>query len=196
MDFTFGNVFLANILEIVKCGSSSINGSTTRCEKVLCDLLNIFESQENVDDYMINKKYAQYVKEDERLRVELSTSDKNLECDKNSFIKDDNNNNEEDDKNKETNGLNIIKLDSELDDKLDSKQDKLDGKLDNDAINNEEKELKKDLINDKLAEKRDDDKLINAIKNKSANDDNQEPLNGKFESDSKQTSIETDYSNE
>lgn len=183
MDFTFGNVFLANILEIVKCGSSSINGSTNKCEKVLVDLLNIFEEQENVDDFMINKKYAQYVRDEDRLRVELSTS---LEIDKNLLIKDDNNN-DEDDKNKEnlntnveTNGLSKLISASKVENK--------------NAIN----DTNEDVQTVKSGECNDADaQLINAIKNKNLiEDDNHESLNGKLESDSKQTSIETDYSNE
>lgn len=167
------SVFLANILEIVKCGSSS-SGTVNKSEKVLCELLNIFEEQENVDDYMISKKYAQFVRDEDRLRVELSSS---LESDKNSLIKDDNNNDQED-KNKEI---------------LNDKETNGDGDVNLiDTI-----EIRRDeSLNDKLGDLKDDQQLINAIKNKSINDDNQESINGKLESDSKQTSIETDYSNE
>lgn len=179
---------MANILEIVKSGSSSINGSTTKCEKVLCDLLNIFESQENVDDYMINKKYAQYVREEDRLRVELSSS---LESDKNSLTKDDNNN-EEDDKNKENLDSNIKDQinGSIINNRLESIDSKVNYKLDNNSINENKEECS---LNDELI----DQKIFDEIKGKNEDENQQEfNLNGKLESDSKQTSIETDYSND
>ena len=188
-DFTFGNVFLANILEIVKCGSTSLNGNTTKCEKVLCDLLNIFESQENVDDYMISKNFAQYVREEDRLRVELSTS---LESDKSALIKDDNNNSQAEDKNRENEvvGLKAECTNGQLGGQLTGKLDDTDEMrlLDKNAINLNENGQRKeaDLSNDKAKE---DD-----LKGKSV--DEPESMNGRLESDSKQTSIETDYSNE
>ena len=180
-EFTFGNVFLANILEIVKCGSTSLNGNTTKCEKVLCDLLNIFESQENVDDYMINKNFAQYVKDEDRLRVELSAS---LESDKSALIKDDNNNSQAEDKNKE------IAEGAETNGQLSGKSGGADEIRSNrKAVNSNENGQRKEasLPNDKPTEE-----PVNALKKV----DESESANGRLESDSKQTSIETDFSNE
>ena len=175
-EFTFGNVFLANILEIVKCGSTSLNGNTTKCEKVLCDLLNIFESQENVDDYLINKNFAQYVKEEDRLRVELSTS---LESEKSSLIKDDNNN-QLGDKSKEI--LESGETNGQLGGADEIRSDKS-------AINENGQRKEANLPNHQPPKEESEQ-----VKGKSA--DERESMNGRLESDSKQTSIETDYSNE
>lgn len=183
-EFTFGNVFLANILEIVKCGSTSLNGNTTKCEKVLCDLLNIFESQENVDDYMINKNFAQYVKEEDRLRVELSSS---FESEKNALIKDDNNNNREEDKNREGSDASNAETNGQLSKSDDAGAQAI--RSDKNAINSNENGQHKEA-----------DRPANEKANEKAKEDEAkgepEPMNGRLESDSKQTSIETDYSNE
>lgn len=50
-----GNIFLANVLQVIE-------------GKVLVELLNIFEEQENVDEHMLGRQLAQKVPDDQLVR--------------------------------------------------------------------------------------------------------------------------------
>ena len=129
---------------------------------------------------MINKNFAQYVKEEDRLRVELSSS---FESDKNALIKDDNNNNQEEDKNKESSDVSNAETNGQLTGQPDGTE----------AIRSDKKAIKSNENGQgKEADRPANDKAKDEPPMKSAD----EPMNGRLESDSKQTSIETDYSNE